>query len=104
MLASIFLSFLFLFQVPNVATPTPAPSPKPAETPQVKEEPPVVTKHSLRVGGKTLNYTTTTGFLPIKNERTGDVEARMFFIAYTLDNPPANRPLMFSFNGGPGSA
>jgi carboxypeptidase C (cathepsin A) len=104
MLASIFLSFFFLFQTPTVVTPTPAPSPKPSETPQVKEEPPVVTKHTLRVGGKTLNYTTTTGFMPIKNERTGDVEARIFFMAYTLDNPPANRPLMFSFNGGPGSA
>jgi carboxypeptidase C (cathepsin A) len=104
MLASIFLSFFFLFQTPTVVTPTPAPSPKPSETPQVKEEPPVVTKHVLRVGGKTLNYTTTTGFMPIKNERTGDVEARIFFMAYTLDNPPANRPLMFSFNGGPGSA
>jgi carboxypeptidase C (cathepsin A) len=104
MLASIFLSFFFLFQVPTVTTPTPAPSPKPSETPQVKEEPPVVKKQSLRVAGKTLNYTTTTGFMPIRNERTGDIEARIFFIAYTLDNPPANRPLMFSFNGGPGSA
>lgn len=28
----------------------------------------------------------------------------MFYMAYTLDDPPAKRPLMFSFNGGPGSA
>lgn len=104
MLASIFLSFFFLFQTPLTPTPSPSPSPKPAETPQVREEPPVVTKHSLRAGGRTLNYTVTTGFMPIRNERTGDTEARIFFIAYTLDNPPAGRPLMFSFNGGPGSA
>ncbi len=28
----------------------------------------------------------------------------MFFVAYTLDSAGPNRPLMFSFNGGPGSA
>jgi len=106
MLASIFLSFFFLFQTPTLTTPTPppAPSPKPAETPQIKEEPPIVTKHSIRVGARALNYTVTTGYMPIRNERTGDTEARIFFMAYTLDNPSANRPLMFSFNGGPGSA
>ncbi len=104
MLASIFLSFFLLFQGIIPQTPTPAPSPKPTETPQVKEESPVITKHSLRVGSRTLNYTVSTGFMPIRNERTGETEAKIFFMAYTLDNPPANRPLMFSFNGGPGSA
>ena len=42
--------------------------------------------------------------MPIKNAVSGETEARVFYIAYTLDNPPARRPLMFSFNGGPGSA
>ncbi|MBS1793787.1 MAG: peptidase S10 [Acidobacteria bacterium] len=106
MLASILLPFLFLFQTPTMPTPAPSPaaSPKPAETPAVREEPPVVTKHTITVKGKTLSYTATTGYLPIKNAQTGEIEARIFFMAYTLDNPPANRPLMFSFNGGPGSA
>ena len=54
-----------------------APAPKP-------EEPPVVTHHEVRVSGRTLKYTATTGFLPIKSS-TGDVEARLFFIAYTLE-------------------
>ncbi len=36
--------------------------------------------------------------------QTGETEAKIFYMAYTLDNAPANRPLMFSFNGGPGSA
>lgn len=75
-----------------------APAPKP-------EEPPVVTHHEARVSGRTLKYTATTGFLPIKSS-TGDVEARLFFIAYTLDDAAdaQKRPLMFSFNGGPGSS
>lgn len=82
--------------------------PKPAETPrpadQIKDEAPVVTKHSINIGSKTLNYTVTTGFMPLKNSVSGDVEARIFYMAYSLDNAPAKRPLMFSFNGGPGSA
>ena len=66
---------------------------------------PVVTRHSIRAGGRTLNYPVTTGMMPIRNN-TGDVEARMFFMAYTLDGTTdaAKRPLMFSFNGGPGSS
>jgi len=64
---------------------------------------PVVTKHSIRAGGQTLSYTVTTGYMPI-SDSAGKLEARMFFIAYTKDDPEAGRPLMFSFNGGPGSS
>lgn len=43
--------------------------------------------------------------MPIKN-RDGETEARMFFMAYTLDagSGRSQRPLTFAFNGGPGSA
>jgi carboxypeptidase C (cathepsin A) len=43
--------------------------------------------------------------MPIKN-RDGETEARMFFMAYTLDDAGSRsrRPLTFSFNGGPGSS
>ncbi|MEO8054337.1 MAG: peptidase S10 [Acidobacteriota bacterium] len=71
-----------------------------------KEEPPVVTKHTLAAGGKTLAYTATTGFLPLKTD-AGETEAKVFFMAYTLDRGAATaskRPLTFSFNGGPGAA
>src|SRR6266436_6443225 len=69
------------------------------------EEPPVITHHEIRAGGKVLRYTATTGMMPIKN-RDGETEARIFFMAYTLDDTGArgHRPLTFSFNGGPGSA
>ncbi len=51
-----------------------------------------------------LKYTATTGLMPIRNPENDEVEANIFFVAYTLDNAGPNRPLMFSFNGGPGSA
>ncbi|HEX8800653.1 MAG TPA: peptidase S10 [Terriglobales bacterium] len=70
----------------------------------IKEEPPVVTHHEIHVGGRILHYTATTGYMPIRNEEGTEVEANIFFMAYTLDNPAPKRPLMFSFNGGPGSA
>src|ERR1051326_3526454 len=97
------------------AAPAPSPSPaeagaKPAGPPaepkhEAPEVPPVVTHHEIHVGGKTLRYTATAGMMPLKNTDTGEVEAHIFYIAYTLDGQsPEKRPLTFSFNGGPGSA
>src|SRR5438445_6502219 len=78
------------------------PQERPSPSP---DEPPVITHHSITVGGKELRYTATAGMMPIKN-RDGETEARIFFMAYTLDGVEnrAQRPLTFSFNGGPGSA
>ena len=59
-------------------------------TPPV-EEPPVITHHEIRVGGRTLRYTATVGMMPIKN-REGETEARIFFMAYTLDDAGEPRP------------
>jgi carboxypeptidase C (cathepsin A) len=75
---------------------------KPTET--QKETPPIVTHHDIRVGSRVLHYTATTGLMPIRNSENDEVEANIFFVAYTLDNAGPNRPLMFSFNGGPGSS
>jgi len=83
-----------------------APQRGPQERPSPSpEEPPVITHHEIRVGGRTLRYTATAGMMPIKN-RDGETEARMFFTAYTVDDGGgrARRPLTISFNGGPGSA
>src|ERR1700704_558622 len=89
---------------PSVSPSGQARRPQEQPTPP-SEEPPIVTHHEIRAGGKTLRYTATVGLMPIKN-REGEIEARMFFMAYTLDNAPnkAQRPMTFTFNGGPGSA
>lgn len=77
---------------------------RPAQpAPEPPEEKPVITHHTITVNGKTVRYTATTGFMPLR-DNTGKIEARIFYMAYTLDNPPARRPLTFSFNGGPGSS
>ena len=116
----VFIACLFFVSLPGVgqqrerqATPPPSTpeSARPAATPageakkEVPEQPPVATHHEIHVGGKLLRYTATAGFMPLKNVDTGEVEAHIFYIAYTLDGQsPERRPLTFSFNGGPGSA
>ena len=53
---------------------------------------PVVTKHALKVE-RTLKYTATAGFLPLKND-AGDTEANVFFVAYapTAEAGPREAP------------
>ena len=74
----------------------------------------VVTKHVVRIGGKEIKYTVTTGTMVLKEE-TADREkeaegekprAQVFFVAYAKDGDgsKAKRPITFSFNGGPGSS
>lgn len=112
MFHSLLFAFALLLPLPQQPTqqqrpPQQPPSGNATEAPRpLPDEAPVVTKHSMQIGGKELRYTVTTGFMPIKNAQSGETEARIFFMAYTLDEAPdkAKRPLMFSFNGGPGSA
>jgi carboxypeptidase C (cathepsin A) len=92
-------------RVANTSTPPQTESAKPDTTKPLVEEKPVVTKHEMHLNGRTLNYTATTGMMPIKNQQ-GEIEANLFYVAYSLDGVSdlTKRPLMFSFNGGPGSA
>jgi carboxypeptidase C (cathepsin A) len=93
----------------RIATPAKTKADEPAkEKEKAKtstDEEPVITHHRLLLDGKELSYTATAGLMPLKDTK-GEVEARIFFVAYTLDTavPASERPLMFSFNGGPGSA
>ncbi|HKD13055.1 MAG TPA: peptidase S10, partial [Candidatus Angelobacter sp.] len=84
-------------------TTQPPKTPPATESKKEPETPPIVTHHEIHVGGKTLHYTATAGMMPIRNNE-GELEANMFFMAYTLDGQSERRPLTFSFNGGPGSA
>lgn len=68
-----------------------------------------VTEHSIRLGKKQLDYTVTAGTLILKSEDEKEGEkprASIFYIAYQLksDKPDKQRPITYSFNGGPGSS
>lgn len=103
------ISATLLFSQPpgggrGAAPATPAATPPVADKPLVEEKP-IVSKHEIRAGGKTLSYTATTGMMPIKNAQ-GEIEANLFYVSYVLDGTTdySKRPLMVAFNGGPGSA
>jgi len=63
-----------------------------------------VTAHSIATAAGTLAYTATAGHLDARAPQSGATEASMFYVAYTVAGAAAARPLVFFFNGGPGSA
>jgi len=76
-----------------------------AEGRQLEAESAVVTKHSTTVRGKQFSYTATAGTQPVW-DKDGKVIASLFYTYYERDNikDRKRRPLVISFNGGPGSA
>ena len=63
------------------------------------------TKHEVTIQGKKVPYTTTVGNQPVWNEE-GEPIASLFYTYYERSDVrnKARRPLVISFNGGPGSA
>lgn len=65
----------------------------------------VITNHTTTVKGQSFSYTATTGTQPVW-DKEGNPTATLFYTYYTRDKVKdrASRPIIFSFNGGPGSA
>jgi carboxypeptidase C (cathepsin A) len=92
-------------QPPQPATEKPAEKPKEEKKPPAPEEKIVQTKHSLKIGGQEIKYTATAGTILLKLEDSTP-KASIFYVAYTKDDvtDASQRPITFSFNGGPGSS
>ena len=71
----------------------------------------VVTRHTLTVKGQTIDYTAEVGTQPVYLPNDADASAYLHYTYYTRDGKKADgkgadaaqRPLLISFNGGPGS-
>lgn len=65
----------------------------------------IVTNHTTEIKGKTVNYQAQTGTQPVWDAE-GNPIASLFYTFYrrTDVKKGSERPLIFSFNGGPGSA
>ncbi|MDX1543327.1 MAG: carboxypeptidase [Christiangramia sp.] len=65
----------------------------------------VVTQHSVTINGERIDYKAETGTLPLWNEDREPI-ASLFYTYYTRNGikNTEDRPLVISFNGGPGSA
>ncbi|SDS26379.1 S10 family peptidase [Christiangramia echinicola] len=65
----------------------------------------VTTQHSVNINGKSIDYSAETGFMPLWNNDREPI-ASLFYTYYKRSGikNTENRPLVISFNGGPGSA
>lgn len=72
----------------------------------------VRTEHTLELGDRTLAYTATTGRVVLREEVHEDgvftghePKAEVFLTSYVVEPAEGeNRPVLFAFNGGPGSS
>jgi carboxypeptidase C (cathepsin A) len=64
-----------------------------------------ISEHSVKIKGQQINYQAKTGFQPVWNDK-GVITASLHYTYYKRTNDAKGnlRPLIFSFNGGPGSA
>ncbi len=64
-----------------------------------------VTGHSIVIGGRTVEYEATAGYL-IVNDADDKPAARFGYTAYVREgsHSAASRPITFAYNGGPGSS
>ncbi len=76
-----------------------------SETRQLKPDNAVVTTGEITVKGQKVPYKATAGTMPVWDEN-GKIIASCFYTYYERSDvsDKARRPLVFSFNGGPGSA
>ena len=76
-----------------------------ARRPEAQQLPPEsVTRHTLELPGRTLRFLATAGSLTLTDPQ-GAPQAEIGFTAYVReDADPANRPVTFVVNGGPGAS
>ena len=72
---------------------------------QVPKEETITTHHRVVIDGQEVAYTATVGTILLKEE-DGTPKASIFYVAYTREGEERleERPITFSFNGGPGSS
>ncbi len=95
--------FLTVFSLATFIVPAQAKEDKP---PTAIPEPVVTTtEHKANINGARINYQVTAGETHLKDDK-GEPSASIFSIAYTRTDvkDTKTRPLLFVFNGGPGSS
>ncbi len=87
-----------------------AKAPEAGNSVKAREKPKTVektsrTEHTVKIRGEKVDYVATAGTLALKNKEEKP-NASMFYIAYTRKDVDdlSDRPVVFCFNGGPGSS
>jgi len=93
--------FLLFFVIPFLGLTQDDKKPTLKPIPAAKE---FVTSHTGTYGGKTIKYSAIANETYLKNS-LGDTTASIWSVTYKAEGmEQINRPVMFVFNGGPGSA
>ena len=93
----IFLLFLFLSGISMAQTT------KEASTSTLPKAQVAESKQSVTLDGKVIPLLAKAGTMELKDENNRPI-ALFGFTAYFKENPEKNRPIVFAFNGGPGSS
>jgi carboxypeptidase C (cathepsin A) len=102
---SMFLSSIILLTETSMAQEPPAKTDKPAElNKMVITDSSVTTKNAITIKGQQVPYTVTAGTIPVWDEE-GKAIASVFYTYYERSDikDRSSRPLIISFNGGPGT-
>ena len=72
---------------------------------KLEQKEPVSRDGSVTIAGAQIDYTVTTGELNLKNDK-GEAQASIFHVSYIKKDVKdvGTRPVLFAFNGGPGSS
>jgi len=106
--ANLLLPFLLFATFASAAEPAPDSKGKDSkEKSEAKVDllEPVVTEATVTIDGRKIPYKATTGKLLLKKEN-GEPRASIFHVSYERSDvkDKTKRPVMFAFNGGPGSS
>jgi carboxypeptidase C (cathepsin A) len=96
------------WSAPDAEKPEKPAETKPSDTPPpppTKIAEPIVRESSLTIDGQKIAYKVTTGKLQLKDDE-GKPRASIFHVSYerTDAKDASKRPVVFAFNGGPGSS
>ena len=94
---------MLVLSLPAILVAEEAPQKTKEET--VKPAEPVVREASVKIDGKDVPYRVTSGKIQLKRD-DGKPEASIFHVSYERSDidDKRSRPVMFAFNGGPGSS
>lgn len=101
----IFGLFCSIFLSSSIASSTLAQSKSDSAQSAIPKAHQSVTQHSVTINGQQIDYTATAGTMILENNK-GEPVASFGYTAYSKNgvDDKSNRPVTFSYNGGPGSS
>ncbi len=99
------LAFGSFLTIPGFAGPPEGSPDKATDKPAAEEKSvkPVTRKATVTIDGKSVPYEVTAGKLQLETD-DGKTRASVFHVSYVRTDVTETRPVMFAFNGGPGSS